>query len=380
MMLKKIVVAPDSFKGSLSACEVAGCCTNAISEVNPVCEVVSLPLADGGEGTVDALAESFGGRIIEIEVSGPLGYPVLARYALSGDGREAVMEMAQAAGLYLIDEKDRNPLLTSSFGVGEMIKDAAKRGCRKIYMGIGGSATNDGGMGMLNALGFRFIDKDGNNLYGRGEDLEKLKEIQLEDPDFNLRDVEFVVACDVDNPFIGERGAAYVFAPQKGADPDMVERLDKGMKNFADVVEDQLDVEFRNIPGSGAAGGLGGALYAFLGAKLQSGIDMVLDAIDFDEKIKGADLIISGEGSVDRQSLMGKVPSGVLKRAKVQNLPVVVIAGQVKDSKELNEAGFAAVFPIAAGPVSLQTAMTRSYAAENVYRTIKQVISLFFYR
>ena len=216
MELKKIVVAPDSFKGSLSASEVAEYCAQAISEVSSETEVVSIPLADGGEGTVDVLTESFAGHIEEIEVSGPLGNPVLARYALSDDRKVAVMEMAQAAGLYLIDEKERNPLYTTTYGVGEMIRDAIKKGCMKFYMGIGGSATNDGGMGMLRALGFRFLDKFDMELSGRGIDLEELKRIELGNIDYRLMDVEFIVACDVDNPFIGERGASHVFAPQKG--------------------------------------------------------------------------------------------------------------------------------------------------------------------
>ena len=285
--MNKIVVAPDSFKGSLSASEAVDLCRDAISEVFPAAEIVGLPLADGGEGTVEVLRNSFGGNIIELEVEGPLGENIVARYLLSSDGREAVMEMAQAAGLCLLQPDKRNPLLSSTYGVGEMILDAIGRGCRKIFMGIGGSATNDCGMGMLRALGFRFLDKNGNELLGRGKDLESVDKIDSQYVDPKIKDVEFVVACDVDNPLVGERGASFVFAPQKGADHDTVLRLENGMRNFAGVVKNELGKDVAEMPGAGAAGGLGAAFAAFLGARLQSGIDMVLDAVGFDKKIKG---------------------------------------------------------------------------------------------
>lgn len=376
MTLNKIVVAPDSFKGSLSSSEVVGICCEAIRDVFPDAEIVGLPIADGGEGTVEVLTDSFGGDLVETEVENPVGKKIVARYLLSSDGREAVMEMAQASGLCLLSPEERDPLLASTYGVGEMIMDAVDRGCRKIFMGIGGSATNDGGMGMLRALGFRFLDKDGKELQGRGMDLEKVVRIDSSDINRGIRGVEFVVACDVDNPLVGERGASFVFAPQKGADHGMVLRLDRGMRNFAEVIKRELGMDVGSMPGVGAAGGLGGAFAAFLGGRLRSGIDMVLDAVGFDEKIKGADLILTGEGSIDRQSLMGKVLSGVLKRAKNQNVPLVAVSGQVKDSEELNKAGFAAVFPIENGPVSLETAMSKPYASTNLKRTIRQILLL----
>lgn len=376
MTLNKIVVAPDSFKGSLSSSEVVDICCEAIRDVFQDAEIVGLPIADGGEGTVEVLTDSFGGDRVETEVENPVGKKIVARYLLSSDGREAVMEMAQASGLCLLSPEERDPLLASTYGVGEMIMDAVDRGCRKIFMGIGGSATNDGGMGMLRALGFRFLDKDGKELQGRGMDLEKVVRIDSSDINRGIRGVEFVVACDVDNPLVGERGASFVFAPQKGADHGMVLRLDRGMRNFAEVIKRELGMDVGSMPGAGAAGGLGGAFAAFLGGRLRSGIDMVLDAVGFDEKIKGADLILTGEGSIDRQSLMGKVLSGVLKRAKNQNVPLVVVSGQVKDSEELNMAGFAAVFPIENGPVSLETAMSKPYASTNLKRTIRQILLL----
>lgn len=376
MTLNKIVVAPDSFKGSLSSSEVVDICCEAIRDVFQDAEIVGLPIADGGEGTVEVLTDSFGGDRVETEVENPVGKKIVARYLLSSDGREAVMEMAQASGLCLLSPEERDPLLASTYGVGEMIMDAVDRGCRKIFMGIGGSATNDGGMGMLRALGFRFFDKDGKELQGRGMDLEKVVRIDSSDINRGIRGVEFVVACDVDNPLVGERGASFVFAPQKGADHSMVLRLDRGMRNFAEVIKRELGMDVGSMPGAGAAGGLGGAFAAFLGGRLRSGIDMVLDAVGFDEKVKGADLILTGEGSIDRQSLMGKVLSGVLKRAKNQNVPLVAVSGQVKDSEELNMAGFAAVFPIENGPVSLETAMSKPYASTNLKRTIRQILLL----
>lgn len=376
MTFNKIVVAPDSFKGSLSSSEVVDICCEAIRDVFPDAEIVGLPIADGGEGTVEVLTDSFGGDLVETEVENPVGKKIFARYLLSSDGREAVMEMAQASGLCLLSPEERDPLLASTYGVGEMIMDAVDRGCRKIFMGIGGSATNDGGMGMLRALGFRFLDKDGKELQGRGMDLEKVVRIDSSDINRGIRGVEFVVACDVDNPLVGERGASFVFAPQKGADHGMVLRLDRGMRNFAEVIKRELGMDVAAMPGAGAAGGLGGAFAAFLGGRLRSGIDMVLDAVCFDEKIKGADLILTGEGSIDRQSLMGKVLSGVLKRARNHNVPLVAVSGQVKDSEELNMAGFAAVFPIENGSVSLETAMCKPYASTNLKRTIRQILLL----
>lgn len=374
MDLKRIVVAPDSFKGSLSAREVAESCKTGILMESPATDVVMVPLADGGEGTVASLSASFGGRRISVMVHGPLGSIVEATYLCNGDS--AVMEMSQAAGLYLLSDSERNPMKTSTYGVGEMILDAINKGCRKIYMGIGGSATNDGGMGMLAALGYRFLDREGNDLEGKGEDLIKVADIDSSAVVEGLGKTEFVIACDVNNPFYGENGAAVVFGPQKGADPEMVRRLDDGMHNFAEVIRRKSGVDISGLAGAGAAGGLGGAFAAFLNARLQSGIEMILDAVDFNEKIKGADLIITGEGSIDRQSLMGKTLSGVLDRAKKEGTPVLVLAGKVEDVEALNRAGFTAIFPIENGAVTLSDAMERNHSVENIQRTVSQIVRL----
>lgn len=370
--MRKIVIAPDSFKGSLSAGEVARCCGDAISGLLPGCETMELPLADGGEGTVDAVASSFGGEMMECCVSGPLGESVTARYLKRGD--VALMEMAQASGLCLVSESQRDPMLATTKGVGEMISDALAHGCRKIIMGIGGSATTDGGMGMLSALGCRFYDKEGRELDGRGIDLQNVATIDISRMDERLAGVSFVVACDVDNPLYGANGAAYVFSPQKGADPDMVIALDKGLRNYARVMDSVMKHNFSEEPGAGAAGGLGYAMMGVLGARRESGIDVVLDAIGFDDKISDADLIITGEGSIDRQSLMGKTVSGVLKRAEEKNIPVIAIAGIVKDRDLLEKAGFAGVYQITPGSMSLKEAMKPGNSRENIRRTISEIV------
>lgn len=376
MELRKIVVAPDSFKGSLTAGEVADGCIRAIRRVVPGCECVRLPVADGGEGTVDALASTGGFDYMECRVTGPLGETVLARYALSSDGETAVMEMAQAAGLTLLPEKCRNPLLTTSYGVGEMMLDAIGRGCKKICMGLGGSATNDGGMGMLSALGYRFLDKDGDLLKGTGADLEKVADIDCSSVDNRIKDIEFIAACDVDNPFYGKNGAAFVFAPQKGASEEMVQRLDKGLRNFANVIESLFGIDLGDVAGSGAAGGLGGAFCAFLKAKMMPGIEMVLDAVKFDDCLKNADLVITGEGSIDRQSLMGKVLSGLLEKGKKHGVPVLALGGCLKDEDVIDNAGFCGVFSIMQRVMTLEEAMKPENARHNLETTVNQIMRL----
>lgn len=376
MKLKKIVVAPDSFKGSLTAGEVADGCIRAIRKVVPGCECVRLPVADGGEGTVEALASTGDFDYKECRVTGPLGETVLARYALSSEGETAVMEMAQAAGLTLIPEKRRNPLLTTTFGVGEMMLDAVGRGCRKICMGLGGSATNDGGMGMLSALGYRFLDRDGKELKGIGASLEKVEDIDCSSVDNRIKDVEFIAACDVDNPFYGKNGAAFVFAPQKGASPETVQRLDKGLRNFAEIIALKFGINLEEVAGSGAAGGLGGAFCAFLKAKMMPGIEMVLDAVNFDDYVENADLIITGEGSIDRQSLMGKVLSGVLERGRKAGVPVLAVGGSLKDEDVIDNAGFCGAFSIMQRVMTLEEAMQPEHACRNLETTVCQIMRL----
>ena len=374
--MKRITVAVDSFKGSLSSREVADAFALGWKSVLPECEVRKVSIADGGEGTVDALVETLDGEYIEVEVSDPLGRPIQARYGVVDGGKTAVMEMSAASGLPLLTPEERNPLKTSTFGTGEMIADALQRGCRKLLIGIGGSATNDGGLGMLRALGFRLLDKEGCELSGDGSSLERLVQIDNSDAMKELSEAEFIVACDVNNPLYGERGAAYVYAPQKGADAVMVERLDAGLRNYSRVVEELNGEAVADMPGAGAAGGLGAGFKAILGAKLERGIDMVLGAMHFDRIIEGSDLVVTGEGRLDRQTVMGKAPSGVLQAASAQSIPTIAIGGAVAWCEELASSDFTALLPIVAGPVSLEVAMRRDVATENVRRTAVQIAKM----
>ena len=376
-MYNKIIVASDSFKGSLSSLDVAEAASKAINEVYPRCEVVKVDVADGGEGTIDALRRTLGGEKIEIEVADPLGRPVQASYAILNDGITAVLEMAAASGLPLLTAEERNPLKTSTYGTGQLIADALDRGCRRFLVGIGGSATNDAGMGMLRALGYRFLDAQGNLLHGCGESLEMVASIDVSSSHSALVSAEFIVACDVEAPLYGPTGAAYVFAPQKGADSDMVERLDNGLKHFSKIVMRYQNPtqDSSNVPGAGAAGGLGFGFLAFLNARIGPGIDMVLDAIGFDDVIKGADLIITGEGKIDSQTLTGKTPYGVLQRAKRQGIPVLAIGGTVHLTQEQTQAaGFTSALQVTPPDMPLNDAMNPETAAENISRRAVAVI------
>lgn len=374
MELKKIVLAFDSFKGSLSSEQTAACAKAAVERIFPHCESVTSVVADGGEGTVDAVIRAIGGSFRSVSVHDPLMRPIMARYGWSADGRTAVMEMAAACGLTLLQPELRNPWNTSTFGLGEMIADALLAGCRKFLIGIGGSATNDGGCGMLRALGFRLLDARGNELDGTGGSLEKLCTIDDRGALKALSEAEFIVACDVDNPLFGPSGAAHVFARQKGADQPMIERLDAGLRNFATVIERYNGSRIAEIAGAGAAGGLGGGLKSCLNARLVPGIDMLLDAMEFDRTISGADLILTGEGRLDAQTLHGKVPCGILAAARKQGIPVIALGGSVENPRELVKNGFAAVFPIVTGPVSLADAMDQEVAAANLENCVEQIM------
>lgn len=374
--MNKIVVAPDSFKGSLTANEVAISIEEGIKSVFPQCEVLKVPIADGGEGTVDALVAGTGGKIVTVTVAGPLMRPVEARYGIIDEGSTAIIEMAEASGLTLISSEERNPMETTTYGTGELIRDAILRGCRRFLVGIGGSATNDAGTGMLQALGFRFFDEKNRELGKGGKILDQIARIDSSDVIPELKGCDFIVACDVSNPFYGPQGAAYVYAPQKGADEAMVRDLDAGLKHFAQIIRKFTGKEVCDIPGAGAAGGLGGALLAFVGAELTPGIRMVLKAVNFEEKLNGAELVITGEGRLDSQTTMGKAPQGVLDIALSKGIPVIAIGGAVEDAAALNAAGFSAVFPIIQGVVDLKTAMKRTVAAENIHRTISQIMRL----
>lgn len=390
-MFKKIVVASDSFKGSLTSLEVADSVEKAVREAFPQCDVVKVNVADGGEGTMDALRQTLGGTRVNLTVSGPLGRPVEAYYVILDDGITAVLEMSAASGLPLLAPEERNPSKTSTYGTGELIRDALGKGCTKFLVGIGGSATNDAGMGMLSALGYRFLDSDGAELEPVGGSLGLVESILLGncpprcmssddaalqmDGGNILPDASFIVACDVKAPLYGPEGAAYVFAPQKGADPQMVQSLDAGLRHFAEVAAQVTGSDFSQMQGAGAAGGLGYAFKEFLNASLERGVEMVLDAIGFDEIIAGADLVITGEGRVDSQTLTGKTPFGVAQRAIRQGIPVVAIGGSVAiDSHQAREAGFKDALQVTPEGMPLSEAMKQDVASENVYRTILKLM------
>jgi len=361
----KVVVCPDSFKGSLSSVEAADAIARGVSigaGSRPV-DIVKIPLADGGEGTVDALVGSTGGELRTARVRDPLMREIEACYGIAGDGKTAIIEMAAASGLCLLADRERDPLIASTFGTGELLLAAADAGVEKIVIGIGGSATNDGGSGAMAALGVRFLDADGTQLPPGGAALAKLDRIDMSGFAFPLDRVQVEVACDVTNPLTGPQGASAVFGPQKGASPEMVAQLDFSLARFAHVVKRDLGKDIDRLPGAGAAGGLGAGLAAFLNARLRSGIDMVLDAASFDDAIADADLVITGEGKVDEQTAYGKTIGGILKRASKIGVPVVAVAGSCAgDIRPLYEAGLTAAFSIVPGPMSLDYAM--KHAAE----------------
>ena len=370
----KIVVASDSFKGSLSSTEVAMAATRGIKAVYPDCEVVAVNVADGGEGTVDAIVEALHGEIVATTVSNPLGRPIQAHYGIAG--ATAIIEMAAASGLPLLHPEERNPWLTSTHGTGEMIMDALRRGCRQFLVGIGGSATNDAGTGMLQAMGFRFYDANEKEILhccgGTMQDIVRIDDSHVPD---SVRQSTFTIACDVDTPFCGSEGAAPVFAPQKGADAAMVQQLDAGMASLAKVIEDKYRINIVPIAGAGAAGGMGGAFRAFLHATLKRGIDMVLDAIDFNTIIQNADLVITGEGKIDFQTAKGKTAAGVLTRAKQQGIPVVAIGGCVEMCDSVQQMGFAGIYPILEETMPLEVAMNPTFASNNIKKTITRIIA-----
>ena len=374
--MKKIVIASDSFKGSLTSMEVSIAAEKGIRNVFPDCNVIKVDVADGGEGTVEAVVNALGGYTRTALVSDPIGRPIDATYGIIEQSgiRTAVLEMSAASGLPHLLPEERNPWITSTYGTGEMILDALSQGCRRFLIGIGGSATNDAGTGMLSALGVKFFDATGKQLKGSGGDLAQIVRIDTSSLLPEIQASEFIVACDVDTPFCGPQGAAYVFAPQKGASPQMVEALDKGLFSFADVITNTFGVDIIPVKGAGAAGGLGGAFKAFLNATLTKGIEMVLDAISFDSLLQGADLVITGEGRVDFQTAKGKTAAGVLKHAQRFGIPVVAIGGSVEICPELTSMGFAGIYSIIPAPVSLEKAMQKDFASTNIGHTIEQIL------
>ena len=327
----KVVAAIDSFKGSMTSLEVSEAFEKGVKKVYKDAGFLKIPLADGGEGTVKALIDNLDGEMVNIRVKDPLMRDVDSFYGISGDGKTAVIEMAAASGLPLLDSDERDPMKASTFGTGELIKDALEKGCREFIIGIGGSATNDAGIGMLSALGYIFLDENGDELNPNGENLLKIKSFRDDKVMKEVSEAKFLIACDVDNPFYGSNGAAYVYGKQKGATEEMIKILDKGMENFSNVIRDIKKSDISNISGAGAAGGLGGAFMAFFNSELKPGIDIITEKIELEKSIIGSDYVITGEGRIDFQTAMGKTPSGVAKLAKKYGIPVIAIGGSVDD-------------------------------------------------
>jgi glycerate kinase len=377
----KIVIAPDSYKGALSSREIANAIEEGAKKALGCVDTIKAPMADGGEGTVEAMVEATGGSLVHVDVTGPLGEKIPSYYGILGDGETAVIEMAAASGLPLVPMEKRNPLYTTTYGTGELIKHAMENKCRRLVVGIGGSATNDGGMGMAQALGIRFLDRHGNILGYGGKALEEIQEIDMTNRTPYIDHTEILVACDVTNPLCGKKGASHVFGPQKGATPEIVVRLDKGLENFSSVILEQLKVDIKDLPGAGAAGGLGGGLVAFLGANLESGIQIMIRASQLEEKIKKADLVITGEGKTDEQTLFGKVPFGVAQIAKKYDVPVVCLSGALGvGSEKLYDHGVTALFSVVNRDMSLEEAMDNTYelvkdGSENILRLYTGIIN-----
>ena len=370
----KVTVAIDSFKGSLSSMEAGNAVRTGIRRVYPDALVEVRPLADGGEGTVDALAAGMNGVIHEISVTGPLGEPVTARYGIIESTHTAIMEMSQAAGITLVPAEKRNPLFTTTYGVGEMIRDAMDKGCRRFIMGIGGSATNDGGVGMLQALGYDFLDKEGRQVPYGAQGLEILKTISDKIVLPELADCHFYIACDVTNMLCGDLGCSAVYGPQKGATPEMIVQMDQWLERYAALARQAFPKADPKQPGTGAAGGLGFAFLSFTNAVLESGIKLVLEETRLADYIKDADIVITGEGRMDAQTAMGKAPEGVARLAKTFGKPVLAFAGAVtRDAAACNNAGIDAFFPILRSVVSLEEAMDPKTAASNMVDTAEQV-------
>lgn len=371
----KIVIAPDSYKESLSALDVATAIETGFREIYPHAEYVKVPVADGGEGTVEAMVAATQGHIVQVSVTGPLGEPVNAFYGLSGDMRCAYIEMAAASGLESVPPNRRNPLLTTSWGTGELIRHALDAGVSQIIIGIGGSATNDGGAGMAQALGAKLLSAGQQQIAPGGGALETLARIDLSELDPRLADCRIDVACDVTNPLTGPQGASAVFGPQKGATAAMIERLDRGLQHFAQIIDRDLDIDVLSLEGGGAAGGMGAALYAFCGANLRPGIEIVTDALGLAELVADADLVITGEGRIDSQTIHGKVPVGVAKVAKRFNVPVIGIAGSLTaDVGAVHQHGLDAVFSVLYSVCTLEEALAN--AAANVRMTARNVAAV----
>lgn len=373
----KVVVAMDSFKGSISSIEGSEAISLGIKDVYQDAEIRTIPLADGGEGTVEAFIHATGGKRIEKEVRGPLNEKVKAMYGISGDGKTAIIEVAAACGLPLVPKEELNPLKATTYGVGELIHDAIERGCRDFIIGLGGSATNDAGVGMLQALGFRFLDEKKQEIGSGGGALRDIQHLITEQANPLLKECTFQVACDVNNYLYGKNGAAYVFGPQKGATEEEVKILDAGLQHFANKVREQLEIEIHAIEGAGAAGGLGAAFAGFLHAELKSGIELVLNFVNMENYMKDADLVITGEGMLDGQTSMGKAPIGVAKLAEKYDVPVIALAGAINhENFTLHDHGMTSCFSILNAPMTTEEAMDFDRTFQNLRFTANQLFRL----
>ncbi len=375
--MKKIIIAPDSFKESLTAFEISETIAKAFKKTYPDIEIISLPLADGGEGTVDALLYNLKGQKIELFVLDPLSRPHNSFYGWIKDKKIAIIEMAQASGLPLLKNSERNPRKTDSFGTGQLIIDALDKGAKTIILGLGGSATNDGGLGMMRALGALFLDEKGNEIGKGGEALRALHNINLSSLHPKIKETQFHIACDVNNPLCGPQGASVVFGPQKGANPQDVKWLDEALQNYANIIKKDCDKDVNSLSGAGAAGGMGAAFYAFFPhVKFEAGVDIICRIVNMDEYMKGADLAITGEGRMDFQTLSGKTPMGVVRSAVKYNVPVIAINGSLgKGYGKLLENGFTAIFDTTTAPVELHEALKMT--KENLYQTALSIARIY---
>jgi len=372
----KFLFASDSFKGTLSSEQIITLLDAAAKNVFPDCETMGIPVADGGEGTIDAVISVLHGSIYEVDVHGPLMEEVVSRYGETGNGA-AVIEMAAASGLPMVPVDKRDPRVTTTYGTGELIKTALDRGCRDITIAIGGSATNDGGMGAMRALGIRFLDENGEALSGCGNDLARVADIDISGLHSAVKDARFTIMCDVNNPLTGPDGATYTFGKQKGGSPEILDELEQGMIHYAALIREKMGTDVDQIPGSGAAGGLGAAFCVFLKAEMKSGIETVLDLIHFDELLEGVDLVITGEGRIDWQSAFGKVPSGIGNRCRKKGIPAIAIVGGMGDKAEMIfDHGIDSIITTINGAMGLDEALERAEelyagAAERAFRMVK---------
>ena len=373
--MTKYVVAPDSFKESMTAKEVCDAMEKGIKEADSAAEVIKAPMADGGEGTVDSLVDATQGQRVIVEVTGPLGNKISAYYGILGNGTTAVIEMAKASGLEIVEKKKRNPMITTTFGTGELIRDALDHNVKEIIIGLGGSSTNDGGSGMAQALGAKLLDQNNHQIPFGGGNLDKLDKIDISNLDSRLQDVKIILASDVTNPLIGKDGASRVFGPQKGATPEMVEKLENNLQHYAKIVKRDLNKEVALVSGAGAAGGLGAGLIAFTTCEMRRGVDLAIEVTKLEEKIRDADYVFTGEGGTDFQTKFGKTPYGVAKLGKKYHKPVISLAGYLGEGIDsLYSEGFTAIFGIIPGACDLSTALKNG--PSNVARTTENIVRL----